>query len=113
MENHSDTLDTLFQALADPTRRAVVQRLGQGPAAVSDLAEPFQMGLPAFLKHISVLEAAGLVSSIKVGRVRTCTLEEQRLEAAAGWFEEQRDLWKARYEQLDDLLGTLKQRKTQ
>ncbi|MGZ9810909.1 ArsR/SmtB family transcription factor [Pseudoroseicyclus sp. H15] len=111
MENNQTDLDTIFQALADPTRRAVVQRLGEGSATVSDLAAPFQMGLPAFLKHIAVLEAAGLVTSIKVGRVRTCTLEEAKLAAAEGWFQHQREQWKARYEQLDALLDTLKARK--
>ncbi|NDV02282.1 ArsR/SmtB family transcription factor [Pseudoroseicyclus tamaricis] len=111
MENNQTDLDSIFQALADPTRRAVVQRLGEGSATVSELAAPFQMGLPAFLKHIAVLEAAGLVTSIKVGRVRTCTLEEDKLEAAAGWFQDQREQWKARYEQLDALLDTLKARK--
>ncbi|MBF9044906.1 metalloregulator ArsR/SmtB family transcription factor [Rhodobacterales bacterium HKCCE4037] len=108
MENNSPRLDPVFQALADPTRRAVIGRLGQGPATVSELAEPFSMGLPAFLKHITVLEDAGLIGTRKVGRVRTCTLREDRLAAAEDWFQEQRDLWATRYDQLDDLIETLK-----
>ena len=100
-------LDPIFQALADPTRRAVLQRLGHGPASVSDLSEPFDMGLPAFLKHITVLEGAGLIETAKVGRVRTCTLVTDRLTAGENWFQDQRALWKTRYEQLDGLLATL------
>ena len=100
-------LDPLFHALADPTRRAVVAELGKGPASVSDLAGPFPMGLPAFLKHISVLEEAGLIATRKQGRVRTCTLQEDRLAAAEAWFQEQRDLWASRYDQLDHLLTSL------
>ncbi len=107
MENQSTHLDPLFHALADPTRRAVVARLGQGPASVSDLAAPFPMGLPAFLKHITVLEEAGLIGTEKVGRVRTCTLQEDRLAAAEDWFREQREQWKSRYDQLDELLAEL------
>lgn len=107
MDNHRRYLDPLFHALADPTRRAVVAELGKGPASVSDLADPFPMGLPAFLKHITVLEEAGIIATRKQGRVRTCTLQEDRLAAAEAWFREQRDLWASRYDQLDDLLITL------
>ncbi|GHF62968.1 ArsR/SmtB family transcription factor [Seohaeicola zhoushanensis] len=107
MENNIPPLDSLFHALADPTRRAVVQRLGAGPAAVSELAEPFGMGLPSFMKHLGVLEDAGLIQSAKTGRVRTCTLNPDRLAAAERWFEEQRQLWDVRYRQLDALLGAM------
>lgn len=107
MAKHA-TLDPIFQALADPTRRAVLQRLGSGPASVSDLGAPFDMGLPAFLKHITVLETAGLIETEKTGRVRTCALVPDRLAAAESWFQDQRALWKTRYDQLEGLLETLK-----
>lgn len=109
MDNNYAALDSVFHALADPTRRAVVQRLGQGKATVSELAEPFDMALPSFMKHIGVLEQAGLIASRKVGRVRTCTLKPKKLAAAEQWFERQRVLWKRRYDNLDNLLETLKQ----
>jgi DNA-binding transcriptional ArsR family regulator len=106
MENYS-ALDTTFHALADPTRRAVVQRLGRGPASVSDLAEPFEMALPSFMKHISVLEASGLIKSKKVGRIRTCHLQPKKLAAVERWFAQQRTLWSSRYENLDTLLAQM------
>ena len=108
MENNHTSLDAVFHALADPTRRAVVQRLGGGPQAVSALAAPFAIGLPAFLKHLSVLEAAGLITTEKVGRVRTCALAPGRLGLAAGWFADQQTLWATRHAQLDTLIATLK-----
>lgn len=104
MDNRIAALDSVFQALADPTRRAVVQRLGAGKASVSELAEPFDMALPSFMKHIGVLERAGLIASHKVGRVRTCALKKQRLDAAELWFDQQRARWDERYEKLDKLL---------
>ena len=107
MENHQVSLDPIFHALADPTRRMVVQRLGRGPATVSDLARPFPITLPTFLKHVAVLEGAGLVATRKVGRVRSCALNPERLAAAERWFEEQRAVWRSRYENLDGLLGSL------
>jgi DNA-binding transcriptional ArsR family regulator len=107
MENHSPTLDPIFHALADPTRRAVVQQLGRGSATVSELARSFDMALPSFMKHIGVLEASGLIGSIKVGRVRTCTLRPEKLAAAEQWFGEQRVLWESRYSNLDTLLTTM------
>lgn len=107
MDNNERSLDSLFHALADPTRRAVVQRLGEGPATVSELAQPFEMALPSFLKHVGVLEGAGLIRSSKAGRVRTCTLRPGALVAVERWFEDQRALWKGRYENLDDLLTTM------
>ena len=107
MENNHAALDTVFHALSDPTRRAVVQRLGHGPATVSELAGPFDMALPSFMKHLGVLEASGLIVSRKVGRVRTCTLEHEKLAAAESWFDEQRRLWASRYDNLDQLLETL------
>jgi len=107
MDNHITHLDSVFHALADPTRRAVVQRLVEGPAPVKELATPFKMALPSFMKHISVLEKAGLIASQKQGRVRTCTLKPDQLEAAEQWFGEQRAIWASRYDNLDTLLTTL------
>lgn len=107
MDNYSIALDAIFHALSDPTRRAVVRRLGAGPATVSELSAPFDMALPSFMKHMRVLEATGLVSSSKHGRVRTCTLEQDKLAAAERWFEEQRALWRNRYDNLDNLLEQL------
>jgi DNA-binding transcriptional ArsR family regulator len=107
MANHCVVLDSVFHALADPTRRAVIQRLSRGPATVSDLAEPFDMALPSFMKHVSVLEDIGLVRSTKVGRIRTCMLEPKNLAAAERWFEEQRAIWTSRYQKLDNLLEKL------
>lgn len=108
MENQSPDLDAVFRALADPTRRAVVQLLVKGEASVSDLAAPFDMGLPAFMKHLGVLEEAGLVTSAKSGRVRTCALKPETLSATERWFEEQRAFWQGRYAQLDALISSLK-----
>ena len=85
MENYH-TLDAAFHALADPTRRAVVSRLTQGPASVKELAAPFDMGLPSFLKHLRVLEKDGLISSNKAGRVRTCRVNTESLAAAKSWL---------------------------
>lgn len=101
-------LDDTFRALADPTRRAVVQALGKGPASVSELARPFEMALPSFLQHLKVLEDCGLVSTRKSGRVRTCTLRTEPLAAAEGWLEAQRTLWTKRLDQLDRLVLALK-----
>ena len=100
MVNRNPALDTLFHALADPTRRAVVGRLMRGPAPVKQLAEPFAIGLPAFLKHLSVLEASGLVRSEKRGRVRTCHVDAARLDAAEEWLTEQRAVWRGRADRL-------------
>jgi DNA-binding transcriptional ArsR family regulator len=107
MDNKQASLDPIFHALADPTRRAVVQRLVRGPAAVAELASPFAMALPSFMKHIGVLEASGLIASRKVGRVRTCTLKPEKLSAAEQWFGEQRRLWESRFSNLDILLATM------
>lgn len=108
MANYSTSLDAVFYALADPTRRAVIHRLGRGSATVTELAEPFDMALPSFMKHVGVLERTGLIRSSKVGRVRTCILERRNLAAAERWFDDQRALWASRYENLDNLLEKLK-----
>ncbi|AJY46633.1 ArsR/SmtB family transcription factor [Martelella endophytica] len=107
MANERSELDHVFHALSDPTRRAVVARLVGGPATVKDLAEPFAMALPSFLKHISVLESAQLISCNKKGRVRTCSVDRERLVAAERWFEEQNRVWQSRYANLDNLLAKL------
>ena len=107
MANYSIALDSTFHALSDPTRRAVVQRLCRGPATVSELAEPFDMALPSFLKHVGVLEGIGLIQSKKSGRIRTCTLGHKNLGAAERWFWEQRAIWNGRYQNLDSLLKKL------
>lgn len=110
MENHQSSLDAAFHALADPTRRAVVSRLTKGPAAVTELAKPFGMGLPSFMKHLRILEADGLISSEKVGRVRTCRVNAQRLSAAEAWLFEQRKVWQARTDRLADYVETQRSR---
>src|SRR4051794_25845989 len=108
MPNRSAQLDRVFQALADPTRRAVLKRLSNGRAPVSELAEPFDMALPSFLQHLKVLEGCGLVHSRKTGRVRTYQISTVPLKAAEGWIAEQRLLWERRLDQLDQYLEDLK-----
>ena len=94
-------LDPIFQALADPTRRAVIGRLGAGPASVGELAAPFAMALPSFMKHIHALEGAGLIRTRKQGRVRSCALDPAPFAAAAGWLAEQQAQWTARTDRLE------------
>lgn len=108
MPPQAPEIDRVFHALADPTRRSVVERLGRGPAATSELAEPFDMALPSFLQHMEVLERVGIVSSRKEGRVRTYRLTPRPLEAAEDWMVRQRRLWERRLDQLDDYVRTLK-----
>ena len=105
-------LNRVFHGLADPTRRAVLERLSSGPAAVSELAAPFSMALPSFLQHLDVLESCGLVKSRKAGRVRTYRLRPQPLKVAEGWLERQRALWNRRLDQLDSYLADLKEQKS-
>lgn len=100
-------VEPLFQALADPTRRAVIERLGRGPGTVTELAAPFAMALPSFLQHLRVLESAGLVRTIKRGRVRTCELVPSTLGRAEQWLAHQRAVWERRLDQLDQTLITL------
>ena len=94
-------LDDVFRALADPTRLAVVERLGIGPTSTSELARPFAMALPSFLQHLEVLERSGLIASTKQGRVRTYRLTPEPLEQAGSWLAEQHDHWTRRLDQLD------------
>lgn len=98
-------LDLTFQALADPTRRGMVERLTRGPASVSELAEPLAMSLPAVVQHLQVLEAGGLVRSKKVGRVRTCHIEPEALSSAQQWISDRRTLWERRLDRLGDVLA--------
>lgn len=107
MLNQSSDLDRLFNALADPARRAMVERLSRGPAAVSELARPLPMSLPAAMQHLGVLEAAGLVASEKVGRVRTCTIRPAALSQAEQWINARRTEWDQRLDRLGDYLKTL------
>lgn len=107
MANYSSQLDGVFHALSDPTRRAVVARLGRGSAAVTELAAPFDLSLPTFLKHLKVLEDCGLVKSEKAGRVRTFELVPKRLSLAEQWMAEQRALWDSRLDRLDAYLAEL------
>lgn len=104
-------LDHVFRALADPTRRGVVERLASGPASTSELARPFAMALPSFTQHLGVLERAGLANSTKTGRVRTYQLVPAALDVADGWLADQRRLWERRLDQLDQFLTTTKERK--
>jgi len=107
MLNKPDPLDQAFQALADPTRRAIVSRLALGPASVSELARPLAMSLPAVIQHLAVLEGAGLVRSEKAGRVRTCRIEPQALSQAEQWLSSRRSEWEQRLDRLGDYLDTL------
>lgn len=97
-------LDMAFQALADPSRRAMVERLAQGPASVSDLAKPLAMSLPGVMQHLAVLEASGLVVSEKIGRTRTCRLEPKVLTRAEQWIADRRALWERRFNRLAQFL---------
>ncbi|MGO4669072.1 ArsR/SmtB family transcription factor [Bosea sp. 2YAB26] len=98
-------LDLMFQALADPTRRLMVERLCDGPASVSELAAPLAMTLSAVVQHLAVLEESGLVRSQKQGRVRTCHIETQALRAAERWINERRMLWERRFDRLGAYLA--------
>src|SRR5271168_2791338 len=97
-------VDLLFQALADPSRRAMVDRLTRGPASVSELARPLAMSLPAVVQHLHMLEASGLVRSQKLGRVRTCSIEPVALRAAERWVAERRTAWERRLDRLGEFL---------
>jgi DNA-binding transcriptional ArsR family regulator len=105
MLNQSAALDGVFQALADPTRRWMVERLSRGPASVSELAAPLSMSLPAVVQHLQVLESSGLVRSQKVGRVRTCRMHAEGLRTAEHWIGERRAGWERRLDRLGDFLA--------
>src|SRR5262245_13018964 len=103
-------LDASFAALSDATRRGVLEHLGRSDASITDLAERFHMTLTGMKKHVGVLEQAGLVTTEKVGRVRTCTLGRGRLEEEAAWLERHRQVWDARFDQLDEVVEELKRK---
>ena len=104
MLNHSANLDLAFQALGDPTRRAIVARLSQGPASVKEIAGPLPMSLPAVMQHLALLESSGLVVSQKHGRVRTCRIAPERVSACERWLSAQRAQWESRLDRLDAYL---------
>lgn len=101
-------LDASFAALSDATRRGVLEHLGRADASISDLAEKFDMTITGIKKHVGVLEQAGLVTTEKVGRVRTCKLGPRRLAQEAAWIERYRQLWEARFDELDEVIEELK-----
>lgn len=102
-----EPLDLMFQALADPTRRHMLERLSRGPASVSELAAPFDMSLPAVVQHLKVLEQSGLVQTEKVGRVRTCTIDAGALTKVEKWINDRRMGWEKRLDRLGAFLDTL------
>jgi len=103
-------LDDSFAALSDATRRGVLERLGRGDASITDLAEKFRMTLTGMKKHVGVLEQAGLVTTEKVGRVRICSLGPRRLQEATEWLESYRQLWEARFDELDEVVEELQRK---
>src|SRR3954466_16167397 len=109
MPDRPAPLNRVFHALADPTRRAVLERLSRGPASGSELAQPFRMALPSFAQHLDVLEECGLVHSNKEGRVRTYRLAPKGMAAAETWLAKRRALWTRRLDQLDNYLDELKE----
>ncbi|WP_348536811.1 ArsR/SmtB family transcription factor [Nocardia carnea] len=109
MAKYYGVLDDVFAALADPSRRAVVQRLGSGPASVGELAESAPITLPSFLKHIRVLEASGLIRTTKTGRVRHCELDRERFALVDDWLAEQRRIWEGRTDRLENFLTANKE----
>lgn len=110
MVHYQARLDATFAALSDVTRRGVLEQLGGSDASISDLAQRFHMTLTGMKKHVSILEQAGLVTTEKVGRVRTCRLGQRRLEEEAAWIEQHRQLWSARFDALDKLVEHLKRK---
>jgi len=112
MVQHSKAaqLDAAFAALSDATRRGVLEQLGRADASITNLAERFEMTLTGMKKHVGVLEHAGLVATTKVGRVRTCTLGQRRLDEATAWIDRYRQLWSARFDELDQVIEELKQK---
>jgi DNA-binding transcriptional ArsR family regulator len=102
---YEDEADVVFHALSDPTRRHIVEQLGGGPATVSQLAAPLPMSMPAVVQHLAVLEASGLVTSQKVGRVRTCRLAVKRLDTVQDWIDARRAAWERRLDRLGDYLA--------
>lgn len=104
MAKYSSSLDSAFQALADPTRREVLDLLGEGPASVGELAEQFDMALPSFLKHIRALESTGWITTRKTGRVRTCSLRPTAFDLVDDWLGAQRRIWQGRSDRLEQFV---------
>jgi DNA-binding transcriptional ArsR family regulator len=111
MLNQSASFDLMFQALADPSRRAMVERLCRGPASVSELAEPLEMSLPAVLQHLQLLETSGLIKTEKVGRVRSCSIESKALRRAEDWIIARRSAWEQRFDRLGAYLAENEKKK--
>jgi DNA-binding transcriptional ArsR family regulator len=107
MAKHDPDLSRLFHALADPTRRSILTRLAGGPAPVTDLANPTGLRLPTVMRHLSVLEEAGLIATSKEGRVRSCAIVPEALAPVRTWLDEQRAIWESRLDRLDDYVTTL------
>lgn len=107
MAKHDPDLSLIFHALSDPTRRAMLSRLAKGPAAVTELAAPTGLRLPTVLRHLSVLEEAGLIASAKDGRVRSCALVPEAMAPIRGWLDEQKQIWESRLDRLEDYVKTL------
>jgi len=101
MTNHLSDISLLFHALSDPTRRSILTRLAAGPARVTELSEPTGLSLPTVMRHISVLEEAGLIASTKEGRVRSCAIVPEALAPVRSWLDEQQALWEARLDRLE------------
>ena len=110
MAEYSADLDRAFSALADPTRRAIVSRLCDGPKSVTELSEPFELALPSLLKHVRVLEQSGLISSEKVGRVRTCKIEPHALQATEAWLHQHISDWERRLDRLEVHIERMKRK---
>jgi DNA-binding transcriptional ArsR family regulator len=104
MAQYSADVDGVFVALADPTRRSVIRRLGRGPTSVGELAAEFPITLPSFMKHVRTLESNGLIRTVKAGRVRTCVLNRERLALVDDWLAEQRRIWTDRTDRLEHLV---------
>jgi DNA-binding transcriptional ArsR family regulator len=113
MLNQGTDLDRAFHALADPSRRLIVERLARGPTSVSELAHPLSMSLSAVMQHLRVLEACSLIASEKAGRVRTCRIEPETLRQVEQWVTRQRTTWERRLDRLGDYLGEERQEETQ
>ena len=101
MAKHHQELSLLFHALSDPTRRSILTRLAEGPARVTDLSEPTGLRLPTVMRHISVLEGAGLITTAKDGRIRTCAIVPEALDPVRSWLDQQRAMWEARLDRLE------------
>jgi DNA-binding transcriptional ArsR family regulator len=111
MPNYSESLDLVFHALSDPTRRGIVERLGRGPLSVSELARPLPMALPSVMQHLEILEASGLVRSQKVGRVRTCRIEPKGFTGLDRWVAARRASWERRFDRLGVYLKETEEKK--